>query len=744
MAAKKSKSESYLSVENLGELADSIMALEEKSLKKWNKKPAIKRGEDLRYLIEKKFPGIGEEALDIAMWVDLYIYTRDSLFSADGYFSLMEIDEAITSLMKYEKKNSSEFEYIKDWVSDFGCLLTEGSGSDIGAWFHDWFFEPLTEIGAIVYGENLYLENPTKTQLGKLAKSESLRDRVQAALHLKTESDLLVRLATDAATAVRLAVAQNPSTPGEVLDKLSRDSEEVVVQAALENESISIKTLESADGETASISLASSKKATAETLAKLAKEKDEEIRVAVANNENTSAEVLTLLAKDKSSEVREGVASNPNTPHSALKLLAKDKDDFVRGYLASRDRLSEELMQLLAKDKDTWVREQLAENESASKEILEILSKDSESSVREKAISNEKVSEQLVKEIKNPIAVTLAIAGNRSTPSDLLEEFSANAELIYHQGKTLSLAMAVAGNLSIPDSVMRLLLKSKQKEVLAELAANPSLSANYLDELVETSLKRIKAGKSSWSDRDLELGLAKNPNSPQSYLTAVLQHSDSWVVATAASNPNLPPQQMAKLAKSEHENIRQGVASNINAPWALLQSLSKDADCTWQIAENPSTRAEELSELALRKETGPFVLADIARNPSASPELIQKLAKHKDAWVRLGVARNPNTAPALVEKILKDFLKLQDDEHDGDSYIVRCERTPAEMIESVLERYLPINSRNRSSILSSIGANPNTNFETLNLLAEDRSMDARVAVAGNPNTSGDTLRQMSR
>ena len=45
MAAKKSKSENYLSVENLGELADAMMALEEKSLKKWSKAP-MKRGED--------------------------------------------------------------------------------------------------------------------------------------------------------------------------------------------------------------------------------------------------------------------------------------------------------------------------------------------------------------------------------------------------------------------------------------------------------------------------------------------------------------------------------------------------------------------------------------------------------------------------------------------------------------------------------------------------------------------------
>ena len=89
MAAKKSKSENYLSVENLRELADAMMALEEKSEKKWSKKPAVKRGEDLQALIETKFPGIGEEAFAVVMWVDLYIATRDLLFSSEDYFALM-------------------------------------------------------------------------------------------------------------------------------------------------------------------------------------------------------------------------------------------------------------------------------------------------------------------------------------------------------------------------------------------------------------------------------------------------------------------------------------------------------------------------------------------------------------------------------------------------------------------------------------------------------------------------------
>jgi hypothetical protein len=388
MAAKKSKSESYLSVENLAELADAIMELEEKSLRKWSKKPAVKRGEDLQNLIEAKFPGIGDEAYRVAMWVDLYIDVSGSLSSRYDIFAFMEIDEAITALMKYEEQNPGEFEDILGWVYEFGCLLTEGSASDIGAWFHDRFTDLKFEIGAIGLAENLYLENPTKAQIGKLAKSETVRDRVQAALQSSTSEDLLEKLSQDSVIAVRLAVAQNPSTPEEVLDSLSRDPEEAVVEAALDNESISTDSIASSGSESGSLSLANSKKATAETLAKLAKEKDEEIRAAVAANENTSPETLLLLAKDKSDDVRENVADNPNCPTEIIKTFVRDKNYLIRGGLAMRDDLTQEMSEVLSKDKESWVRQRLAENNATSNKILLALSKDSDSCVRNAALKS--------------------------------------------------------------------------------------------------------------------------------------------------------------------------------------------------------------------------------------------------------------------------------------------------------------------------------------------------------------------
>jgi len=234
VAARKSKSQDFLSVENLRELADIMIELEAKSFKKWIKRPAVKRGEDLQELIEEKFPGVGDQALTVAMWVDLYMYTRDFLTENDYYhFTVMEVDEAIPKLIKYEQKNPDEFQLISEWVSDFGCLLTDGLYSDVGAWFYDNFFDILLKIEALVDEQDLYLEDRTKTKLEKLAKSKFVRDRVQAGLMAEADHELFEILAQDSAKAVRFAVAKNSSASQEILNRLSRDSEELVREAAL-------------------------------------------------------------------------------------------------------------------------------------------------------------------------------------------------------------------------------------------------------------------------------------------------------------------------------------------------------------------------------------------------------------------------------------------------------------------------------------------------------------------------------
>jgi hypothetical protein len=741
---KKIDSDSYLTNANVVEVAGLMVALEEKNAKRWSKTPRVKRGEDLREILVKKFPEIDDNGIWwFAIWVDLYLYVQDLLVCGDEAFALMNIDEAITALQNYENENPEAFEYIVGWAGEFGCILTEGISSDIGGWFHDWFWEPLDSIGALEFEDSLFIDKPTPAKLIKLAKSKSVRDRVLVGLHKGTPEDLLTTLAEDQIVAVRFAVAKNPGTPEDVLDKLSKDTEAPVREAALANESIAIESLESTDSDEAKINLASSDKAAGETLAKLAKEKNEEVRAAVADNKNTSAEILLALAKDKSDDVRRNVADNPNSSVETIKVLARDKDYLVRGTLAYREDISEEIFLILAKDSENWVKENVAKNRKVPESVLKVLAKDSESSVRDLALKNSNLDDGSIESFENPIAVKLRLAENPSTPIDILESLSTDGESIYYQGTTTSLMAAVAGNPSINDSLMSKLVKSKNDQVKKALAGNPALSSKYLDLLLAESRKKIASGKWDYNNRGLEFGLARNPATPANYLAELIDHFDSWIVAAVASHPNMPPAKLAMLGKSDHQNVRQGVAANPKAPWALLQSLLKDTSCRWYICKNPATRAEELIEIA-NQSIDEIVLSDIATNSNAPVKLLEKLAKNKDGYVRLCVADNSNTPNAVREKILTGFLTLKFEENDGDEYIARCLFSTEQMIEDVFNRYLPIESESRSRILGYVATNPNTPVEILTRLASDRFSEIRIAVARNPSTPVEVLRQLSK
>jgi hypothetical protein len=67
--------------------------------------------------------------------------------------ALMSAEEAISGFMNFDwdanPSTQNWLDMVTTWVGDFGCLLTKGSGSDIGGWFEDPLWDVLSEIGAI-------------------------------------------------------------------------------------------------------------------------------------------------------------------------------------------------------------------------------------------------------------------------------------------------------------------------------------------------------------------------------------------------------------------------------------------------------------------------------------------------------------------------------------------------------------------------------------------------------------------
>ena len=158
MSSKKSKpgSENGISYKVTHELSDAMLKLERSQSKKWLKDPD-KRAEELKNLALEKFPTIWErDSVELALRVDLDIYFGEVLVTDEDRTALMSPEEALNEFFNLDWDSNSNlqgwFEMLTQWVGDFGCLFTSGSGDHIGGWFEDPMWDVLSQIGA--YEEN--------------------------------------------------------------------------------------------------------------------------------------------------------------------------------------------------------------------------------------------------------------------------------------------------------------------------------------------------------------------------------------------------------------------------------------------------------------------------------------------------------------------------------------------------------------------------------------------------------------
>lgn len=154
MSSKKSKpgSENGISYKVTHELSDAMLKLERSQSKKWLKDPD-KRAEELKNLALEKFPTIWErDSVELALRVDLDIYFGEVLVTDGDRTALMSPEEALNEFFNLDWDSNSNlqgwFEMLTQWVGDFGCLFTRGSGDHIGGWFEDPMWDVLSIMGA--------------------------------------------------------------------------------------------------------------------------------------------------------------------------------------------------------------------------------------------------------------------------------------------------------------------------------------------------------------------------------------------------------------------------------------------------------------------------------------------------------------------------------------------------------------------------------------------------------------------
>lgn len=188
------------------------------------------------------------------------------------------------------------------------------------------------------------------------------------------------------------------------------------------------------------------------------------------------------------------------------------------------------------------------------------------------------------------------------------------------------------------------------------------------------------------------------------------------------------PRDLTELAKHPNGEVRTAVAGNSGTPVYVLRRLAaeeRDPKTLAQLAENPSTPADVLTEL-------------IGDN--------QNVHEH----VKRGVAANRNTAPDTLNVLAQDpSLRVQ-------TLVAYNEHTPSETLKQLAETTLTLEREGRvvtrpqhgmfsasRELLYGVTYNPNTPGSVLGELAEHEEPYVRTSVAVHPRTPVTALRELA-
>ncbi|MDG9683750.1 hypothetical protein QC334_13575 [Streptomyces sp. DH18] len=223
-----------------------------------------------------------------------------------------------------------------------------------------------------------------------------------------------------------------------------------------------------------------------------------------------------------------------------------------------------------------------------------------------------------------------AAVQNPATPTEVAVRFAEHS--------STQLRWSLAARPDLPPAVCRRLSEDPVPGVRADLAANPALD----DDLIRV----LAQDRSS----DVRRSLAHNPRVPLDVLTQLAGTTKIGEtllprIATASAT------ETAELARSPDPAVRMLVARRRDLPAGIRDALAADPDAKVlkSIAPHPGLSAARLRSIADRH--GIRVLAKVAANPDAPPELLDELARHEPPVHKAlrEIARHRGaTAPALL------------------------------------------------------------------------------------------------
>lgn len=557
-----------------------------------------------------------------------------------------------------------------------------------------------------------------------------------------------------------------------------------------------------------------------ETLRTLA-ETNLTLKQIVAQNPAAPADLLTKLASDRNKITQKAVASNPNTPTEILmklgvkfpqeflnnpifELLLLENPNFILAMpvetlksILKLKELPEYILILASQHLDKKVVLAVANNPLTSRAILERLSESPHQKVADAAKLHVNYPTEITEEM---ILLPSVVLGPFLKKSQLGTDYNYEMRLGFIEAIPLFLLslitfearLTLAGNFRIPLSYLEVLAKDAEFQVRAEVAKNPNTTITMLRDLAKTQSLNVRLGLASNPNTPLDIleGLAKskseillfqlasNPTTPVTILEKLGHTINSLLIRRVlANNPSTPlslkqelsvylPEDLEILGKHKKSAVRQWVASNLDTPESVLETLAQDwdLDVQRQVAKNPKTPKSVLRTL-FQSSDDDWILAELASNINTPINFLKTLAQHPWESIRERVIINPKTPVSVLETLAKteeslSVLRALDEsprlapqlKEEFAKYLAKDVAINPHTPESILETQV---SETLASVLKTSAdpsryqiyrlaalLHPQTPPKMLSKNSSSSSWMERYAVAQNVNTPSETLNYM--
>ncbi|MER6788319.1 hypothetical protein ABT330_27525 [Streptomyces sp. NPDC000658] len=377
-----------------------------------------------------------------------------------------------------------------------------------------------------------------------------------------------------------------------------------------------------------------------------------DVALALLDEGGGSPHWASLLAADPDPARREKLAACPGLPADVVEILAADPEVCVVAELALWT--TSEVIGGLARHPHADVRRSAAANDATPPDVLAALvtgrglppvlrcvvcEQEATPFVHDRqcarpgcvlpsGASCDGSHESAVHDIRQ------AALQNPATPAEAAAGFADHPSML--------LRWALAARPDLPAAAYRKLAADPAPGVRADVAANPAI-----DDALMSALAADR-------DPDVRRGLAHNPRVPLDVLARLAES----VRIGATLLPRIAaatPAEVLRLVRSPIPAVRMLLARRRDLPPQVRDRLADDPDAkvVRSVASHPGLTEARLRAMLDRH--GVQVLAGVAVNPDASPELLEHLTRHDPPVPKAlrEIARHPNASPGALLACLK-------------------------------------------------------------------------------------------